>query len=192
MGTRSLTRIHEAGRNSPVILSFYRQFDGYIEGGHGDELVAFLKPFTIVNGFSYNQVRPIANGMNCLAALLICHFKDGQAGGIYIAKETDEQAYNYDVYLNDDNKIGVNVKEYNEKERVLLGVTKAEVSYTKVAEFVYPDAHGENKWRRVGIIDQDNNYITGFDLNDSEKFKKFRVERILENKVFVTDVDANL
>ena len=53
----------------------------------------------MVNGFG-NNGRGLANGMGCLAAQMIAHFKDG-VGGFYIHSvlETDlGQDYEYHVY----------------------------------------------------------------------------------------------
>lgn len=58
MSTRSLTHIEEEGK---ILVTFYRQFDG----------------------ISGNDEGKIANGMGCLAAQVIKHFKDG-VGGVYI------------------------------------------------------------------------------------------------------------
>jgi hypothetical protein len=77
----------------------YRQYDGY-PTGHGAELAEFLTPFTLVNGLGMNDDRKIANGMGCLAAQLIAHFKQ-TPGGFYIHPVTDTecgQDYEYHVY----------------------------------------------------------------------------------------------
>lgn len=78
MSTRSLTHVYEDGK---ILLTFYRQSDGYPEG-HGRELAKFLDGFRIVNGLCGDEGK-VANGMPCLAAFLVAHFKDGP-GGIYI------------------------------------------------------------------------------------------------------------
>ena len=95
MGTRSLTFVYD-GNNA--IINMYRQFDGY-PTGHGQELADFLDGFEIVNG--YGKVKPkIANGMGCLAAQMIAHFKQS-VGGFYIHPVTDTdcwQDYEYHVY----------------------------------------------------------------------------------------------
>jgi hypothetical protein len=96
MGTRSLTFVYDG--ETPLI-NMYRQFDGY-PTGHGAELAEFLAPFTMVNGLQPGDQRKTANGMGCLAAQLIAHFKDG-AGGFYIHPVTDTecgQDYEYHVY----------------------------------------------------------------------------------------------
>ena len=96
MGTRSLTYIEESyetavadeENNNEVhetkqnILCMYRQYDGYLSG-HGMELAEFLQDFNVVNGYNMDTPKRSANGMGCLAAQLIAHFKDG-IGNIYI------------------------------------------------------------------------------------------------------------
>jgi hypothetical protein len=95
MGTRSLTFVYDGDK---AIINMYRQFDGY-PTGHGQELADFLDGFEIVNGFG--EVKPkIANGMGCLAAQMIAHFKKS-VGGFYIHPVTDTdcwQDYEYHVY----------------------------------------------------------------------------------------------
>lgn len=54
------------------LCAFSRSYDGYMEG-HGKELVEFLENMTIQDGVSYKK--DIANGMSCLAAQIIGHFK---------------------------------------------------------------------------------------------------------------------
>ena len=107
MGTRSLTFVYDTykaknGRavHRPVI-NLYRQYDGYPEG-HGAELVEFLKQFTLTNGVNPNETRKTANGMGCLAAQLVAHFKDG-AGQFYLEPVTAKecgQDYEYHIYSN--------------------------------------------------------------------------------------------
>lgn len=82
MGTRSLTVLCDNDEEEIVVM--YRQMDGY-PSGHGLELAQFLSEFTIVNGISLSETRKIANGMDCLAAQVVAHFKHG-AGGIYLCK----------------------------------------------------------------------------------------------------------
>lgn len=95
MGTRCLTFVHYG---EDILINMYRQFDGY-PSGHGRELADFLNGFEIVDGF--DEVREkLANGMGCLAAQLIAHFKQS-VGGFYIepVNATDcGQDYEYHVY----------------------------------------------------------------------------------------------
>lgn len=98
MGTRGLTTIEDS--NGEEILVMYRQYDCY-PSGHGVELASFLDDFQIVNGIPLSREGKIANGMKCLAAQLVQHFKDG-AGGIYVhqagTRDCGEE-YVYRVYL---------------------------------------------------------------------------------------------
>ena len=98
MGTRSNTVIYD---DDVQILNLYRQHDGYLSG-HGAELLAFLEPMTIVNGFTMGATN-IANGAGCLAAQMVAHFKV-RVGGIYIQPPMGEleNDYTYDVVVKDD------------------------------------------------------------------------------------------
>lgn len=81
MGTRSLTVFQESSGKEIAVL--YRQYDGYREG-HGEELIEFLKNKKIVNGISLgNNKNNAFNGMSCLAASVIAHFKN-DIGGFYL------------------------------------------------------------------------------------------------------------
>ncbi len=72
MGTRCLTYVYEV--NEPIVC-LYRQFDGY-PSGHGAELGDFLKGIQLGNGIAGKpEMGTFANGMGCLAAQLIAHFK---------------------------------------------------------------------------------------------------------------------
>ena len=87
MGTRSLTKViqtweDESGKKtSRPITTMYRQYDGYMSG-HGAQLAEWLNQYTVVNGMGIDDIGSIANGMDCLAAQMFQHFKDGR-GGIY-------------------------------------------------------------------------------------------------------------
>lgn len=97
MGTRCLTIVYDHGK---PIVNLYRQYDGY-PSGHGAELAEFLGQFAaITNGISMNETRKTANGMGCLAAQLVAHFKQS-VGGFYIhSVDATEcgQDYEYHVY----------------------------------------------------------------------------------------------
>lgn len=79
MGTRSLTVFKEDGAD---IVVMYRQMDGY-PTGHGQDLAGFLAGMVMVNGMSGGDPPKTANGMPCLAAQVVAHFKDG-VGSIYL------------------------------------------------------------------------------------------------------------
>ena len=97
MGTRSLTFVYDG--DTPIV-NMYRQFDGYPEG-HGMDLARFLSRLRIVNGLPVGA-KNVANGMGCLAAQMIAHFKDSPGGFyIYSVDSTDcWQEYEYHVYEN--------------------------------------------------------------------------------------------
>lgn len=99
MGTRSLTVPMTEDGNEIVVM--YRQMDGY-PSGIGQELADFLSPITLVNGIG-GETRPIANGMDCLAAQIVAHFKEGP-GSIYLypagTNDVGEE-YIYTVYPKD-------------------------------------------------------------------------------------------
>ena len=81
MGTRHLTYVYED--SDTILLCMYGQWDGYISG-HGADLAQFLNSFdAIVNGIPVGDPRKMANGMGCLAAQLVAHFKK-DAGSFYI------------------------------------------------------------------------------------------------------------
>ena len=95
MGTRALTFVYQG--ETPII-NMYRQFDGY-PMGHGQELATFLIGGSMVNGLTTSDA-PVFNGMGCLAAQMIAHFKQ-TPGGFYIHPVTDTecgQDYEYHVY----------------------------------------------------------------------------------------------
>lgn len=80
MGTRSLTIVKNEYGECCVL---YRQYDGY-PTGHGLELRQFLNEFKITNGLGIEKTKgKIANGMDCLAAQLVAHFKK-EAGNFYL------------------------------------------------------------------------------------------------------------
>jgi hypothetical protein len=102
MGTRSHTVIKMdcTKEVNPGDVTMYRQFDGYPEG-HGLDLANYLKDIRIVDGISPKDEKDkIANGMRCLAAQLIAHFKNGP-GDIYLSNNEQApgwQEYTYVIY----------------------------------------------------------------------------------------------
>jgi hypothetical protein len=189
MGTRSTIKIHNGGKNSDVLVTLYKQFDGYFDG-LGEELKSFLEDIHLVNGFSMNEKRKIANGMGCLAAQLIVHFKQG-VGGVYVTTEGDSQEYNYQIYEKD-GKIICEGEGHGEHKWILNGPPiEDKPSYNEVAEFVYNSSSGETKWRKVGLVECNQDYLKGIDLEDENKFKQFRMDRIVggNNKIKITKVD---
>ena len=95
MGTRSLTVVKDERDKTLVVM--YRQFDGYYEG-HGTELADFLSGFKIVNGMRGDEPPKFANGMGCLAAQIVTHFKN-EPGGIYLYPAETENVGEKYVYI---------------------------------------------------------------------------------------------
>lgn len=116
MGTRSLTFVYDENNRSKNIC-MYRQFDGYPEG-HGKELADFLLSKKLVNGIGRDPV-DVANGMGCLSALMVSHFKK-EAGNFYIyptrTKDVGEE-FEYHVYKN---RVKVYAIPYSEPKKLLF------------------------------------------------------------------------
>ena len=97
MGTRALVDIFDKDNN--VICTIYRQFDGYPDG-LGAELEKICNKRTMVNGFSDPATQ--ANGMGCLAALIVSELKGDQCGNVYLYPPNESerdywQEYEYQV-----------------------------------------------------------------------------------------------
>lgn len=115
MGTRSITRVFDDNARTRPVLSLYRQMDGY-PSGHGAELKEFLNGFEIINGIPmgvYGKAigeLKVANGMSCLAAQVVAHFKT-EIGQFYVTDHEDSQEYVYDIYpIKDEFKRGEPVR----------------------------------------------------------------------------------
>ena len=96
MGTRSLTFVYQ---DDDKLVCMYRQMDGY-PSWHGKLLAEFLAGGKLVNGIGSGDNTGLFNGMDCLAAQMVAHFKKG-AGGIYLLPtrtEDADQDYEYHVH----------------------------------------------------------------------------------------------
>ena len=120
MGTRSLTTFVETYKDNSgkkvknEIVTMYRQYDGYMEG-HGKDLADFLAGGKLVNGIGMDD-KVVFNGMGCLSAQVVAHFKDG-AGGFYLqrANKNSGEEYRYKV-----------IGDFDTKE-ITIEVIKAEI-----------------------------------------------------------------
>ena len=103
MGTRSTITFCEKVDNKIIpYVNIYQQYDGYLEGV-GKELCEWLEDKIIVNGFSLDDRRDIANGVGCLAAQFISNKKNG-VGNFYIYPIGGSKSYcdyNYTVIINE-------------------------------------------------------------------------------------------
>lgn len=107
MGTNSVTVIHSKGRNSESLVNIYTQYDSGFED-LGKDLQEFLNGMIITNGLPIGNMMPskIANGMSCLAAQIVAHFKK-RPGNVYLIPPTEDVNYNYayHIYLDENNKL---------------------------------------------------------------------------------------
>lgn len=97
MGTRCLTIVYN--EQGQPLVNLYRPYDGY-PSGHGVELAEFLQDFNMISGPAAKTEQRTANGMGCLAAQVVAHFKES-VGGFYIysVEDTDcGQDYEYHIY----------------------------------------------------------------------------------------------
>ena len=100
MGTRSVTTIE--GEDGPL-MKIYKQYDGYVEGGLGEELVQFLRGRRVVNGYSMKDAEERAfNGEGCLAASIVAHLKEG-IGNVYIQPIDDDYEGSYNYFIRVEN-----------------------------------------------------------------------------------------
>jgi hypothetical protein len=113
----------------------YRQFDGYPEG-HGIDLAEFLSGITIVNGLSLDDNSGIANGMGCLAAQIVAHFKT-DPGGIYLYPPgTNDvwEEYTYKVSAGSDGNIVMTCKAVYNDEELFSGAPEDFIEWVKTPE----------------------------------------------------------
>lgn len=193
MGTRSLTRVLDESGNT--ILTMYRQMDGYLEG-HGAELISFLDGITLINGICLgSSSAKTANGMECLAAQLVAHFKLS-VGSIYLkSQDADDEEYNYLIDVVDGQlTLSYSTVGHGADKGTLLPKQTVEETVTDehetVVEFLYPTKDGyEDVWRKIKVASRDSVYISGYDLNDGEKFKRFLIHKIVggESKIFAVN-----
>jgi len=113
MGTRSLTFVYEKyGQIQKPVVNMYRQFDGY-PTGHGAELAEFLNGGRLVNGLIHTVTanEAVYNGMGCLAASMVAHFKK-TPGGFYIhPTEVRDCGQDYEYHVSE-KKNGLYVEVY--------------------------------------------------------------------------------
>ena len=138
MGTRSLTRViprqeglsfsegHEHVDKS--VVNMYRQYDGYPKG-MGLDLAEFLDDFNIVNGLTFRPMAiKVANGVGCLAAQLVSHFKEGP-GQIYLESLKGEPSdhwedYIYTLYPKEGEPTFISIYDVYAKECIFVGTSE--------------------------------------------------------------------
>lgn len=111
MSTRSITKFID--ENGNLIVSMYKHHDGYPDD-YGLSLAEYLNTFNICNGVPINSDKDnYANGLSCLAAQVISHYKKG-VGEIYLLPSDSDYSvsYVYSVRLNKEDKLEVEVRDY--------------------------------------------------------------------------------
>ena len=96
MGTNANTVVRNYGK---VVCNMYQPLNGK-PAWHGRALLDFLAPIKLVQGIkSADREYRTANGMDCLAAQMVAHFKYG-VGDYYLAPARDRGAdYTYEIRL---------------------------------------------------------------------------------------------
>jgi len=139
MGTRSLTFFIDPSYPDEPAACMYRQMVGY-PSGHGFELAEFLKGITIVNGYTTDKhvAGTHANGVGCLAAQAVAHFKNDQGiGGIYLEPTTRVgkwEDYIYKVFANDTAQIRVEVYSTGTDEPLFSGTPTEMLAWIEARE----------------------------------------------------------
>jgi hypothetical protein len=133
MGTRSNTLIIETGSTKEyIVANMYRQFDGY-PSGHGLTLAKFLATIDMVNGMSLDEKFKVANGVGCLAAQIVAHFKTG-AGNIYLDAPTKKAGmcvndYTYVIRANTYEPAGIDIQVFSYGNQVFRGNARAFLTF---------------------------------------------------------------
>tara|TARA_R100000773_G_C4205843_1_gene106782 strand:+ start:159 stop:590 length:432 start_codon:yes stop_codon:yes gene_type:complete len=126
MATRALINIvqRQEGRSfsdtlkpSAIHTQLHKQHDGH-PSGLGVTLANYLQDYDIRNGIPNNYTgfqSPIANGIGCLAAQLVCYLKD-KPGDIYLQPPQDKgwEDYVYYVWVKEDARIMISIFDYEE------------------------------------------------------------------------------
>lgn len=112
MGTTALLRVYD--EDEQVILALERNADGY---DFGSDIHSFIKQIKLVNGLGRKD--NVANGMGCLAAQLVSHFKviypgESTSAGLYYiaAPSVDPANYDYAYDLRKGKLVGSKKNEF--------------------------------------------------------------------------------
>jgi len=96
MSTNCITKVYD---KNDCILCLYRHWDG---DSHGQELVDFLKGKKVIQGIQHETLETTFNGMGCLAAALVAHFKV-EIGNFYLLPTDTEPVYEYNYSIREIN-----------------------------------------------------------------------------------------
>ena len=117
MGTRSLTYIKdEYEHNDNIIICMYRQY--------------------VVNGYNMHTPARSVNGMGCLAAQLVAHFKDG-IGNIYLYPPNTSDVGEEFIYVISliDNQINIEVRDVWNNKIIFSGTPKEVLTEMEIINY---------------------------------------------------------
>ena len=116
MGTRSLTFVYEdghPGESTPKLVCMYRQYDSY-PTGHGAELAEFL-------------LKGEHNGMGCLAASMIAHFKKSVCGFYIHPVDSENCSQEYEYHISENSVTIFEMGYTGENKKVIFDGTYKEL-----------------------------------------------------------------
>lgn len=111
MSSRSVTYFVD---DDKTIVGMYCHGDA-LPNHYGKSLGKFLRKFKLVNGLGMDN-HNIANGIGCLAAQTIAHFKKGAGKYYIVSKDYVDRDLEYHVYSPDEKEIWVRVRNSDEEE----------------------------------------------------------------------------
>jgi len=114
MGTRSTTKVYLDSERKKFLCCLYGQYDGYLSG-HGRQLKEFIAGKKIINGIRNDTtIDNSFNGMGCLAAAVVAHFKC-DIGYFYLFPEYNMEEYNYILFPGEDEAIMIEITNADDK-----------------------------------------------------------------------------
>ena len=159
MSTHALVHFYAGNRNSTLLLTVYRHFDGYVSGGLGDALktvVSKLKP-----GFCIRS--------SWLEILAGTHALLGPDVFALVVNESAE--FKYHVFKHDDGSVGLTVSYGGEEIDLLPRAPKVFLSFT------YETPGKGASWRNIVLVEEDDQHVKGREV-DTGEFRCFLKNRI--------------
>jgi len=181
MGTRSTITIKDG---KTTLVKLYKQFDGYVVDGLGEQLVKFLKPFKIVNGYSMSdKAGTSANGMECLAAQLIAHLKTGIGYVYVVSPRSGKEEYNYVVNVKDGKPTLSVDRDSKELKQLWEAGDKVDPDTLPLVTFIYRkvafDKSPESQTSRLlRVAEETETHINGYDQNLDGAYRSFLKSKI--------------
>jgi hypothetical protein len=137
MGTRCLT-VFVNSKSEKETCVLYRQYDGYVAGGHGHELAEFLSSAPLVNGLQDES--PAFNGFDNLVAQTIGHFDASEGGFCVHPPGTRDiwEEYTYTVRactpMDGNRDAPIEIVVHRGKDEIFRGTPKSLCSFEEPSE----------------------------------------------------------